>query len=428
MRLAILLILSLFLAPLAAFSATEGSLSLDEAVEIGLAQHYSILGAREELVRLEGQIEEVRSTVLPQVGLEASISSSYDESSNIPGQRAKQRDFYQAKLTGSQLLYSWGKATSAIEAAKIERQRSGKEMAATELGVKLAIHESFYDLMLAHKLLEVSQRQVKQREEHLEVARKRFEAGVATEFEVIRSRAQLANAQLPLIEANNRIRQAEAMLNQLLGRSQGTPIAPAGELGGAAPTKETTLDELVNRAVANRPELQALKLARTSSEKQTTIYDAQNMPEFYAFGEYGYGSETAEDLGEDREQWRAGVNMSFPFFDGLRTRAKVAQAMSTTRSIDISIKDLEQQIAFEARLALDSLAEAVNLLGAAKASIKEAERALEMARISFENGVATTLDVTDAELGLIFSLTNEATALRDLMASGARVLAVAGEL
>jgi HAE1 family hydrophobic/amphiphilic exporter-1 len=427
MRAAALLAITLLFAPLFTQANDSAQLALDQALVIGLSQHYSILGAKEELVRLEGQITEVRSQVLPQLGVEATAYAYYDESNLSPGKRARQSDFYQAKLTGSQLLFSWGKATSAIDAAKIERQRALKTLSGTELQVKLYIHEAFYDLLLAHRLVEVSTQQIEQRTQHLEVAQKRFDAGVSTEFEVIRSRAQLANAKLPLIKSKNRIKQAEARLNHLLGRAQTTPIEPVGELKSPG-SLATTLDELINSALANRPELQAVRLQRRSAEKELTIYGAQNKPSIHAFGEYGTGASHIDDLGDEREQWNAGVLMTFPFFDGMRTSAQVSQAESKIRSTDIAIEDLEQQITLEARTALDTMNEALQLVDASKAAIAETTRALEMARISYENGVATTLDVTDAEVGLTSSLTNQATAMRDLLATVARVKAVAGEL
>jgi HAE1 family hydrophobic/amphiphilic exporter-1 len=426
MRLASLIAITLFFAPLCTL-ADDAQLSLDQALEMGLAQHYSILGAKEEIVRVEGLITEVRSQVLPQLGVEATTYAYYDEAIQYPGLPALKGNYYQAKLTASQLLYSWGKATSAIEAVKIERERAQKSLNTTKLQVKLSIHEAFYDLLLAHRLLEVSTQQVAQRTRHLEVAQKRFDAGVATEFEVIRSRSQLANARIPLIQSANRIKQREARLNHLLGRPQSSPVEPTGKLedGGGA---QMTLEELVTSALTNRPELQGIRLARRSAEKEVTIYNAQNMPSFYAFGDYGIGANHFDEIGDKQQQWSAGVRMNFPFFDGMRTSGQVSQAASRLRSIEIATLDLEQQITLEARTALDSMNEALQLTKASKAAIIEATRALEMALVSFDNGVATTLDVTDAEVGLTASLTNQATALRDLSASTARVKAVAGQL
>ena len=66
MRLAAITALTFIFSTLYAHAEDSARLTLEQALELGLAQHYSILGAKEEIVHVEGQITEVRSQVLPQ--------------------------------------------------------------------------------------------------------------------------------------------------------------------------------------------------------------------------------------------------------------------------------------------------------------------------------------------------------------------------
>jgi len=426
-RARLLLALSITFAPAATLGAPVG-LSLARAVEIALQNQYDVLSAREEISGLEGQIVEVRSEALPQLSLEASGGKSYDESTaRIFGIDAEVQDFYQVKLTGQQLIYSWGKVGAAIDAARLQRERAGFDLAGVERQVKFTTHIAYYDLLLAKKLLHVAERTLEQRKLHLEVAQKRFDAGAGTKFEVIRSNAEVASARVPLIEARTRIRIAEANLNSVLAQPQETQIEPTDILE-YQPFDIPELGQVIADALKNREELASLGKSRETALKAIEISEATNMPSFLAFGEYGFNSDVPGELNTNNEVWVAGLSMRFPFFDGLRTQGLVARSTSDLRLTDIALEKLRQSITLEARRALDALIEAVEVYEAAGAAVEAAERSLELAEESFKHGVATTVDVIDAEVSLSDAVTARARAMRNHMAARAGLLAVTARL
>ncbi len=418
----------LLLAILFAGPSHGETLTLDKALEIALENHYDIKLAREESSRLSGQITEVRSAVLPQLSFEATAGTGYDESfAKLLGTSATQINFHEAKFTATQLLYSWGKAYNAIDGARIEKKRAKIDIIIARRLVKLAVHNGYYDLLLAHRFVAVARQRVEQRQAHLDAAQKRFDAGVSNEFEVIRARVDVANALTPEIEARNLVKIAEASLNNILARPQQSSIEPKGELEyeHLAPP---TLDQLTRKALANRPELESLDYSLQSARKLLEINSADNKPTLVALASWGVAAEEVNRLDEDAEVWQAAIKLEIPFFDGLSTSGKVEQSHSTIRSLEIRRRQLEQLITLEARNALDSLEVAQQVFEASTATIGQAKRALEMAQISFDNGLATTLDVTDAEFGLTSALTDQAKAMRDYMSAKAALLATANEL
>ncbi|GAB6061966.1 TolC family protein [Deferrisoma palaeochoriense] len=405
-------------------------LDLPGAVTLALEQNHEVQRAREKLRRLEGQITEVKSQVYPQLGVEAAYRRSYDESflDTFGGFiQPEATNFYQIKGTLDQILFSWGRVSTAIEIARVAREQASWELQAVERDVKLRVHEAFYDLLLARRLVEVAQETLAQKQRHLEVAQKRFEAGVVNEFEVVRARVAVANARPPVIQAQNRVRQAQARLNNLLARPQDAPLDPVGELA-QEPLAVGDLGAVIERAWERRPELAALARAREMAEKNLNLAEAENKPTVGLRAEYGFGSQEWDQLDFRREQWAVGVQMRWPFFDAGKTRGKVAQARSQLRDVEIAIDQTRQGIALEAKVALDAVEEARQIIEAAGQNIEQAEKALELAEASYRYGVGTALDVTDAELGLTAARTDLARALRDYMVARARVLAVTNDL
>jgi HAE1 family hydrophobic/amphiphilic exporter-1 len=422
---------SLLLVPLNGLAGQENrGLTVEGAVAEALRHNFDVLRAEESLARLEGQIQETRSLVFPQVGLESSYARAYDE--YLLDVRGSQEDLeatnnYAIRTTLDQILFSWGRVTTAIEIAEQSRVRGGFDVGSTERDVKFRVHQGFYDLLLAARLVEVAEETLKQRERQLDVAQKRFDAGVVNEFEVIRARVDVANTKTPVIQTRNGVRQAEDRLNNLMARPQGTPIQPEGELE-YVPLEGLTLDGVVERAVAQRPELEALRVAQEIAANSVKLAKAEDKLEVNLAADYGYATQDFDQIGPNRERWSAALIFSLPLFDGWRTRGRVAQATSSLRDAEIAIRQLEQDVTLEAKAGLDKLEETAEIIRATSLNIGQAEKALELAETSYQYGVATFLDVTDAQLSLALARRDHARALRDYMVAKAFLLSVMNEL
>jgi HAE1 family hydrophobic/amphiphilic exporter-1 len=408
----------------------SAGLTLADAVSEALRSNHDVLRSREQLAQLGGQIQEVKSAVYPQLGLETSYRRRYDESvlDSLEGVVEPEVDNnYAIRTTVNQLLFSWGKVSTAVEIAKDSLVQGKYDVGSTEREVKLRVHEAFYGLLLAYRLVEVAEATLEQRKRQLDVAEKRFEAGVVNEFEVIRARVDVANTKIPVIRTRNDVRQAGDLLNNLLARPQGSPVELIGELE-YVPIKGLTLAAVVDRAIRQRPELASLRVGREIAEKTVKIARAEDKLEVNLQAEYGYATEQFENLNAKRERWGAGVVFSLPLFDGWRTRGRVAQAWSEMRDVEIALNQLRDNITLEAKAALDLLEAAEEGINATSLNIGQAETALELAETSYQYGVATFLDVTDAQLSLAIARRDHAEALQVYMVAKARVLSAMNEL
>ncbi len=426
---AILVALAL-LATLPAGAQPVERITVGEAVTEALEKNYQVLRSREQLSRLRGQVTEVRSQRFPQVELQSSYLRRYDETilDRLDGFISPEpTNDYSVRASLDQLLFSWWRVANSIDIAVASLSRGDREVASTEREVKLRVHEAFYSLLLANRLVEVASETLAQRERQLDVAQKRFDAGVVNEFEVIRARVDVANAEPRVVQTQNAVRQAQARLNNLLARDQSAPIEPEGQLE-YLPLETLSLEEVTARAIERRPELAALRVNQQIAEKDLEIARAGDKPEVTLQADYGYASEDFENLNANREVWAAGVFLRMPLFDGWRTRGQIAQASSQLRDSRIAIDQLRESISLEAKVSLDELTDSEQVIPATRLNITQAEKALELAETSYRYGVATFLDVTDAQLSLTVAQTDYASALHAYMRAKARVLSVMDEL
>jgi outer membrane protein TolC len=418
------------LATLPAGAQPVERITVGEAVTEALEKNYQVLRSREQLSRLRGQVTEVRSQRFPQLELQSSYLRRYDETvlDRLDGFISPEpTNDYSVRASLDQLLFSWWRVANSIDIAVASLSRGDREVASTEREVKLRVHEAFYSLLLANRLVEVASETLAQRERQLDVAQKRFDAGVVNEFEVIRARVDVANAQPRVVQTQNAVRQAQARLNNLLARDQSAPIEPEGQLE-YVPLETLSLEEVTARAIERRPELAALRVNQQIAEKDLEIARAGDKPEVTLQADYGYASEDFENLNANREVWAAGVFVRVPLFDGWRTRGQIAQASSQLRDSRIALDQLRESISLEAKVSLDELTDSEQVIPATRLNITQAEKALELAETSYRYGVATFLDVTDAQLSLTVAQTDYARALHAYMSAKARVLSVMDEL
>jgi outer membrane protein TolC len=289
---------------------------------------------------------------------------------------------------------------TALKLASLESEGVEVDRAQVEQDIRLRVMRAFYDLLLSQRLRDVSRETVAQRERHLQMARSRHAAGVATEVDVLRSQVSLANAQPELIRAENSVRQARAALNNLLVRPIDYPTEAVGQLA-FVPQPKLDLNQVIQEAMDRRPELQRLRINQREAEQQMRLANAENRLRIDFDGQYGFSARDPANLANhDFTRWMFSVSFSLPIFDGGRRSGLFQQAVAQRKVAELSRSETENTVRLEAQKALDELERAEKTVEAARLNVKEAERVLAMMQDNYKYGAATTLDVTDAQTAL----------------------------
>ncbi len=396
----------------AADFSEQPELTLAEALNLAMERNPRVLMARARVDALRGKIREVRAQALPSISLNGSAlrwrdpsflnASSFDK---IP-EEFKQAlvvvpaNLFDYNVSVSQPLYTSGKVGTALRLASLESEGSGVDRDQAEQQVRLAVIRAFYGLLLTQEQLKVAQETVHQREKHLEMARTRFGGGVATEVDVLRSEVSVANARPELIRAENGVRQARAVLNNLLVRPLDFPSQAKGELT-FAPRPKMDLQDVVQQASEHRPELVRARVNEREALDQQKLAHAESRLRLDFNGQYGVSSRlTSNLLNHEFSRYMFTVSMGLPLFDGGRRSGLVQQAVANCRIAELTRVDTENNVRLEAQTALDELERAEKTVDAAQLSVREAERVLDMMQNNYKYGAATTLDVLDAQTAL----------------------------
>ena len=412
-------------ASLFSVSAEEDVLTLDDAVRLAIARHQDVAKARAAADALKGKIREVRAQALPDIKFESNISRWRDPSLlNASGLDNFPEDLRNALVptavnlfvygvTVKQPLFTQGKVGTALRLASIEAEGALSEIDRAQQDVALAATKAFYSLLWAERYRVLVGETQEQKKLHAAMARTRFRNGVATEVDVLRSEVAVANGTPDLVRADNAIRQARAQLNYYLGRPLDTAIRLAGDFQENT-GEQPDLSELERDALRRRPEIARLRIAERSADTQIALAKAEDRTRLEFTGKYGLMARLPQNLlNPEFIQWTAGVNFTFPLFDGFRRSGLISQALASQRVARLERDKFEQQVRLSIQQSYDDLQAAKESIAAARATVSEAEKVLAMMQNNYKFGAATTLDILDAETALSVARTNLLRGLYD---------------
>lgn len=408
----LLFTLLLLLSAVSSTSAATLALTLDQAIAITLEKNRDIAKAGEYAKYVEGKYVEERAAALPQLGLNGSYASMRDNGMlKELGGEVTQYDSH-IGLTLSQPLYTWGKTGAAIRAAEIGMKTSGEQLRKARQAARRNVTVSFYNVLLAKELLRVAFEDLKQKQRHLEESKKRFDAGVATDYDILAAEVAAENATPAVIRGENLVKMTRERLRFHLASEE--EVDAEGRLDPVV-SATTPFEDALNMALANRPELKDLGYQVGIYNELVTIASADNKPRLDLKGGAGWHQLELDDLRSEGSAWNIGIHLSFPFFDGMRTDGKVTQAKSDLATKEIEKQQLLDSIRLEVRTALNDVSEASEILTALSGTVRQAEKLLQLAEKGYEYGVKIRLEVDDAQTNLLKAQINRAKAATDYL-------------
>jgi len=409
----------------AAESAAVEILTLDEALRAAVANNRDVAKATELRTFLEGKYVEERAAALPQFVATGEVLRSWDESQAVFGiPPASNR--YSAQVGITQPLYSSGAVAAGIRAAGKGLATADDRFRTARNSVLLDVHAAFHDILLARELNRIALENRGQKARHLDEARKKLDAGTATDYDVLAAEVALRNAGPEVVRTENSVRFFRERLRFLLGRD-GREVDVTGSLSSEV-VAPPGYDDALGTAVEHRPDLSDLRHRLGVAREMVVIARSGNRPRLDFRGAVGRQEIDFGIADISGTSWSAGLFASWPLFDGRRTRGRVAQAESDVRTLRIEEARLLDAVALEVRDAVNAVREAGEIVNALAGTVEQADRLVTMAEKGYEYGVKTRLDVEDAQLNRNRALGNLAGARRDYLVAGAALRRAMGTL
>jgi outer membrane protein TolC len=394
-------------------------IDVEKGVALALNNNERLLQAKIDVVHsLEGH-RLARSAGLPQ--LEASIN--YNRNWLLPSfvfAGSAVRIGTENNLTGTvtmrQRLYAGGGVRAAMDMADRQVAIMGETERETRQLVVAAVEERFYDLLLAGELLKVVHLAIERSRQNLHQVVSRGQAGRASEFDRLRAQVQVSSMRADSIRSENDLRLAAMALKDIVGIDLDQPLEVRGTFRIDTSLDINDLQGLLDRGVANRPELARIIRQLEYQERNVEFERAAGRPllDLVATGQTQFQSNEFDLADKEwRKSWNTGVVLNIPIFDGQRTGARVAQAKQSLRRAEYERQRLEREVHLQVQQAYYDVEEASERIEANRDAVLQAEKGLRMAGSRYANGAGTLLEILDAQLALVQTRTENAMARRD---------------
>jgi len=391
--------------------------SLDKLLDEATKQNADLLIALARVDEARALLRESQSFFFPRVDAQASSTRQQISRRNATSFPGLPREFNQhrAGLNVSYEVDLFGRLRSGAAAARAELQASEAAREAVRLALAAEVTKSYYSLQSLAQQVELTRQTLALREDALSLQRKRFDAGVISDFELrqLEAEAAVVRAQLPPLEAERE--REEAALSVLLGRTpkdvfDGSVVLGASEQKLIAPVLPAGMpSELLLR----RPDLVEAERSLAAANARVAVARSEMFPSIVLTGSLGSESRSLSDLfSGPAAVWALGAAITAPIFAGGRLEARVDAAAARERQALVGYQQTIRNAFGEVRTALVSQARARESYEAETAREEALSQSLRLARLRYQNGVSSQLDVIDAERGLLAARIARIDALR----------------
>lgn len=390
--------------PFNVYCSENLSLSIDECIKIALENNLGYQISQSKVEVKEEQIKEARGASK----VKAKFQGGYIRMNDSPDMdKITEGDYSYLYSSGqaapivsfniSKILYSGGKLKTFIEQAEAEESIAKNELEISKQELIYKVTEAYYRVLQAEGLNKVSEQALAQIKAHLSTSQSLLAEGMIAPIDLNRINSQLSNLEHNLIRAENGYMLAIYNLNATMGIPLETRIKLHNSL--SYEICEITIEEALETARQYRPEIHNIKEQKVIMEGMVTLAKSNRLPQVVMNMESGITG------------WKVAVMGEIPIFDGGVNKSKIKQAEISLSQVEHSEKQVEQLIEFEVRSAYLSMKEAGKLVKVTEQGIIDSLESFRISQVKYNEGIATNIEVIDAQSALIEAETNHLNAL-----------------
>jgi len=403
-------------------------LTLDGAIRKAEQQNPGLLAAREQINLAEASMLGAWGKLLPTVEFNTlwNFSEKVQELENpfpVPGGPTTLKfDFTQDFQGGVNIgmpIWTWGAVRNNYRDARASVDMANLGLEGNRLEVKMLVTQAFYGVLLAEEGLKTARDALEQAERQETIAAERLAHGAVSQFDHLRAQVQVANLRPSVVRAQSMVRQSRIGLNLLLGLRANAEIRLEGELRYTP--VQLSLDELKQEAISTRVELRSARLGVQRADLAISMARVAQLPSVLLSGSYYFRADNASLSERFNDNYMANIILTFPLFDAFATRSRTSMARANREQARIMVGQLHDVIEAEVEQSFQDLEAARQSYEAQIDNVAIAERALEIAQVSFENEMMTSVELMDIQLALTMARLNHFQSLFDYLVALARI-------
>jgi outer membrane protein len=413
---------------------TPVKLTLEEARKYALEHSYELKNARANANIAERQVWEITASGLPQVSGSVGYQYFIDLPTNLipaeffggqPGEFAEiqfgTEQNLSASLNVNQLIFD-GSYIVGLQAARIYRELALQTYQKSEIEIKNTVAQTYYLCLVAAENLTIISENLANMEKTFDETKKLFEAGFTDAINVDQLRLTVVNMRNTI---TNLERQEKLTLN-LLKYQVGMDVNQDVELTDDLESLFRNISIEPFSVVEFNPEthidfkiLQSQERMQLMAMRREWSFYLPTLSANYVRQENAYRNEF--NFLEGSQPWFPtsilGVSLNIPIFSSGLRRSRVQQARLELEIAQNNTQQVAQVLVLQKQEALAEIETAMEKYNNEKDNLELAERILDRTRIMFREGMASSLELTQASDQMLTTQANYINAMFELLSS-----------
>lgn len=299
--------------------------------------------------------------------------------------------------TLSQLITDFGRTHNLILSQKLEENAQNANALATTENIVLATDQAFYNALEAQALVQVAAQTVNARQSTETQVSQMTRNNLKSTLDLSFADVDLSQGKLLQLDAQNNADSAMAALDAILGLDHQVQYKLVESNPNVQPPP-TDAQPLIQLALQQRPDLQAISYSQRSAQKLARAQREQMLPSISALTTAGSVPVHANEFYTQNWWAAAGVNLNIPIFNGFLYSAEAKESTLRAQAESERARALRDQIVRDVRTAWLASNSAWQRVAVTAQLVDQANLALQLAQTRYKLGLSSIVELSQAQL------------------------------
>ncbi|GBU07213.1 transporter [Bacteroidales bacterium] len=405
-------------------------ITLEKAIDIALTDNPSIVVAGQEVKKKDYANKEAMAALYPTLEAGGQYTRTIKKQSlAFQGQSVQigTSNQWAGGFTASLPLFAptlW----KSINISKEDMQLAVERSRASKIRAIAEVKNAFYTVLLTQDSYNVLKHSYDNAVDNHRDIRQKYENGILAEFDLIRANVRVKSLEPSMIQAENGINLSKMQLKVLMGLEMDVEIDAVGKLSDYEPDMYATLMG-ADTSLLNNSDLKQVAQQDRILKETLALHKSQYLPTIALSGAYQWvamNDNFTINKNEYNPFSNAVLSLSIPIFDGASKRNKIRQTNITISQLRVQENDLRRNLQLAVRNNIDALSKSIEAAAAAKEGVAEAERGYTIALKMYDTGMATLLEVNEADLARVSASLQHKQAIFDFLSAKANLDNIVG--
>jgi outer membrane protein len=317
-----------------------------------------------------------------------------------------------AKLQVSQLIFS-GQYIVGIQTAKLAQKISEQTLEFNELNIKESVISSYYLVLITEESLGILKQNLENLEDTYKQTQNMFNAGMAEQTDVDQIRVTVNQLSNSVNALNRNLELNYNMLRFQLGLDSNVELELTENLESLFTRMQAETALALPFSIENNVSYQISKTQEQINEKMLSLEQWNYAPTINGF--YNYNAKILTSGFDMNPNNLVGLNMSVPIFSSGMRKARVDRARIDYNIAQTNLDIMQDQLTLQEKQYRYNLQSSLENYQTQQENVEVAQRVYDSYRRKFEQGMITSLDLTQANSNYLDAESNYLTAMMEVM-------------